>query len=431
MKADIAFCMLALVVLGAGTLLAGELPSLADLLDALESGNYQIRRKAVLAVEGRKEPELLDKVLEVADKDDHPNIRGYAADVLATFKDERVFPVLQTMATDDSVGPRQHAFVALGRLADPRCRKILLNGLTDQPSTAAYAAKGLGLHGDPQDFQVVATFFVKEQKNPYVAELTPEALDRIDGGRVVGFLLEQFELLVSYARRHAGKVLAKHPTKEVRVGMVRHLGAKDKGLRHAAITVLAGTRDPKAIPALIVHFDGPREDRAITAGALGRLRAGAAVPKLIPALSDADAGVRTSVVHALGQIGDRAAVRPIAAMLEAEKDGMTKIRAIEALGRFGDDRAIGSLVPCLYDQTYVSQPMTISSVWPYPWNTHIFGVAVWSIMTLRDGKEPFELSELMSFQHRPPPKRIAADVKAIGRWWKKASSNRRYRLPEK
>jgi uncharacterized MAPEG superfamily protein len=364
----------------------------------------------------------------MAGKDDHPNIRGAAADVLATFRDERVFPVLETMATTDQVGPRQHAFVALGRLADPRGRQILRQGLKDPPTTAAYAAKGLGLHGDPEDFQVVATFFVTHQKNPYVAEMTPEALDRLDRDRAIELFLAKFADLVSYARRNAGRELAKHPRPETRKAMEGHLAAKDEGLRQNAIEVLAWTGDKAAAPALIEHLAGPKEDRVVTAGALGMLKAATAVPELVPLLTDRDGGLRTSVANALGQIGERAAVRPLATALAVEKEGPVKIRAIEALGRIGDARAIATLIPFLADEAFVPQPMDISAIWPYPHNAHVHGIAVWSILTLRDGKEPFETSELTAFRTGKAPARIAADVKAIREWWKKASGDERYRL---
>jgi len=70
---------LVLLLLLAWTLHGGEERSKNDLLAALSDPSYQVRRKAVLAVEGRKEPELLDRLLEIAEFDPHANIRGYGS----------------------------------------------------------------------------------------------------------------------------------------------------------------------------------------------------------------------------------------------------------------------------------------------------------------------------------------------------------------
>ena len=89
-------------ILLAGAALAGqEERPVADLLAALADPGSQVRRQAVLAVQGRPEPELPDRLLEMAEADPHPNIRADCADVLGTFTDERIYPLLVSMATEE------------------------------------------------------------------------------------------------------------------------------------------------------------------------------------------------------------------------------------------------------------------------------------------------------------------------------------------
>jgi hypothetical protein len=108
----------------------------------------------------------------------------------------------------------------------------------------------------------------------------------------------------------------------------------------------------------------------------------------------------------------------LAAALTAEKHGAAKIGMIAALGRIGDDRAIPALIPLLDDATYVPQPDRISAIWGFPWNVHVHATAVWAILTLKDGTEPFPVDDLMAFGRRgKPAPRIAADVGAIKAWW--------------
>ena len=75
--------------------------------------------------------------------------------------------------------------------------------------------------------------------------------------------------------------------------------------------------------------------RRNAAWALGALDASEAVPALIEALKDTDAGVREQVAWALGAIGDRRAVDGLVAALT---DGVAGVRkqAAWALGAIGD-----------------------------------------------------------------------------------------------
>jgi HEAT repeat protein len=88
--------------------------------------------------------------------------------------------------------------------------------------------------------------------------------------------------------------------------------------------------------------------RKNAAWGLGALDASEAVPALIEALKDTDAGVREQVAWALGAIGDRRAVDGLVAALG---DGVAGVRkqAAWALGALGDRRAVPGLTRALKD----------------------------------------------------------------------------------
>jgi HEAT repeat protein len=88
--------------------------------------------------------------------------------------------------------------------------------------------------------------------------------------------------------------------------------------------------------------------RRNAAWALGALDASEAVPALIEALKDTDAGVREQVAWALGAIGDHRAVDGLIAALADSAAGVRK-QAAWALGAIGDRRAVAGLTRALKD----------------------------------------------------------------------------------
>ena len=82
--------------------------------------------------------------------------------------------------------------------------------------------------------------------------------------------------------------------------------------------------------------------RRNAAWGLGALDASEAVPALIDALKDTDAGVREQVAWALGAIGDRRAVDGLVGALGDTVAGVRR-QAAWALGAIGDRRAVGGL----------------------------------------------------------------------------------------
>jgi len=88
--------------------------------------------------------------------------------------------------------------------------------------------------------------------------------------------------------------------------------------------------------------------RRNAAWALGALDSSEAVPALVEALKDSDAGVREQVAWALGAIGDRRAVDGLIGALGDSAAGVRK-QAAWALGAIHDSRAVTALTKSLKD----------------------------------------------------------------------------------
>ena len=130
----------------------------------------------------------------------------------------------------------------------------------------------------------------------------------------------------------------------------RFRGAQESttpGEQAASALVAVGERTE---PVLRKTLAGPAwVARRNAAWALGALKDSEAVPALIDALKDTDAGVREQVAWALGAIGDRRAVDGLVAALGDSVAAVRK-QAAWALGALGDHRAVPGLTKALKDQ---------------------------------------------------------------------------------
>ena len=126
--------------------------------------------------------------------------------------------------------------------------------------------------------------------------------------------------------------------------LLRALRSDDPELVMFAANLLGRTRDPAAVPHLVVLLEHPDANVAQAAiDALAQLRATVAVGSLVKAL-DRDPWLRFSAVEALGEIGDAQAVGPLVGLLADES---IRLSAIEALGKIGSAEALGALARLL------------------------------------------------------------------------------------
>ena len=341
--------------------------SVEDLLEDLGHPNYQPRRKAVLATHGRKEAKLLERLLILAKEDPHPNIRGYAAEALATFDDPRVVPLLIDMIKTRGPGERQMAMVALGSTKDPRGYEILLDGLSQPRGERGYAAKALGLLGDKRAFELIRKRYEEFLEDPYLNQMAPEALVILDRERGLAYCRKHFEWTPTAARTGLVAALAKHATTETRemmLGLI--MKSEDAVLRGHALRVLRDVADASSVSGLLEALRAHPDDAPSIAPILGRLRDARALPHLTRGL-------------------------------EAAKKPRDRIIFIAALADLGEKGAVKTIRKFLRDESRSDQELRRSSVAPFPSNCIVAETAYWAILTLLDGRAPFDRSELLHF----------------------------------
>jgi HEAT repeat protein len=131
--------------------------------------------------------------------------------------------------------------------------------------------------------------------------------------------------------------------------LLKALDDADAGLRRAAAEELGEIGHKAVVPRLLKALgDADAEVRAVAAAALGAIRDGAAVPGLLKALGDADAKVSWVAAAALGEIGDASAVPGLLETL-SDADSRLSVAAVAALGYIGDASAVPGLLKALGD----------------------------------------------------------------------------------
>ncbi len=116
----------------------------------------------------------------------------------------------------------------------------------------------------------------------------------------------------------------------------------DPQLRIAAALTLGERRDPRAIPVVMPALDDADANvRFHAVEALGKLRAGVAVDRLVAIARSGEFDLAAPALDALAAIGDGSIAGELTALLD---DPLLQFSALEALGRLGDEETAKALV---------------------------------------------------------------------------------------
>jgi HEAT repeat protein len=244
-------------------------------------------------------------------------VRAAAADALGALKSKLAVAALTDALADASPDVRAASALALGRLGEERAIPPLRAALRDaEPVVRSGAAQALGKLG-------------AANAAADVAALLTDAADEV--------------------RTSAAEALGSIGGKDAVDALIRRLADKSLYVRSRAALALGKISDVRAVAALIDALrDMDRTVRASSAEALGKLKDRSAVRPLIDALADRDPFVRLNAAYALGKIGDESASDALADALRDE-DARVRSRAVDALGALATERGLDSVIDALHD----------------------------------------------------------------------------------
>jgi HEAT repeat protein len=391
-------------------------PTTQQILKDLDSSNYQKQRRAVLAARKVKEPAILEKLLQLAVHARHPNIKGYACETLGHYRDPRIFPLLREAVTSGPPSTRMGALPGLGLLRDRRSYQLLARALKDQRSNWSYAATGLHHLGDKRGAEPLADVFRKHLHDHAVFGAVAEAILALDRDRAVDLFFAAIQDPKTFQHHRLDRLLGQVKTKDVRGRAQKLLAHEDLRVQRTGLRILGGCGDVGTVAVLLKVMDSDETLRLEAIRAIGELKHELAVPQVARYLSADSADERAVVAEALGKIGHGTAVRSLVLALHAEEEIIPRLRMIEALGLTRDKQAVAELGRHLTDETLLPQPMTMSSIASFPYNTPVSWAAWWAIACIRDSKPPQPLRQMFRFlgQGKQVKK---SDIESATKWW--------------
>jgi len=311
----------------------GDLPAL---FPSLRDEHPEVRKWAA-AILGRRlcreaVPQLIGSL-----EDENGHVRGEAAKALGEIGDQMAIAPLIAIMSDPFPDIRQTAVESLVRLGESgeKLRQLVLNFLEprlespDQDLVASALRIAARLGGE----KVMARleFCLKDERSQ-VRRAAVEALGVIDGPQAVDILRLALTDEDTMVRREAVQMMGNRKSSEVLPFLVPMLSDEDLWVRVRAVQAVAGIDLPEAHDVLM--------------GVVER---------------EAPGPVKLASIRALGQAGVSSS-RPVLLSLVAAADRESRMAAIEALGGMEGEETVDTLLSCLGDEDWGLRSAAVKSL---------------------------------------------------------------------
>lgn len=347
---------------------------------ALEDEDKAVRRAAVRALRDIGVAEMVEP-LSTALHDEEDYIRIAAAEALGEIGDARAVEPLASALNHEDTYFRMVAAVALGEIGSGEAVESLASALNHEDrgvrESAAYALGKIGgvrsldalinaLNDENEYVRAAVTVAMGRMAN--VTALTnigpPHELRSWDAYLTIITVMEKVgepvnNILIAALKEEYGVVQKSAEGMLGEIGdtgvvdaLIEALSDPDPDIRMISSELLGITRDSNAVVPLVgvLSDDWWRNARLAAAEALGEIGDRRAVKALLNALNDVDDAVRGTSAWALGIIGDGSAIEALVSILNRIGQGKYARRgATWALGEIGDRSAISSLRAALND----------------------------------------------------------------------------------
>ncbi len=270
-----------------------------------------------------------------------------AAEYLGTTGDEAALEPLIVALGDENPELRQRAAMALGELGSSRAVPALVGVLSDRDRAVQwFAATSLAKLGEPATKALLAELRSGDRDAAVGAAV---ALGRMKKAKAVEPLVDLLAAQDLYVREQAIEALV--AIGEPSVGpLVKALGSGDAAARRSAVVALGRIADAEAAAALVKLLGD--SDPVTRQSAMVALRGmgPAAYEPLEETLVSGEPAAQKGACEIVGFIRDARAVRPVAALLEAE-DESVRWTAAKTLGALDGKYAVESLIGACRDSS--------------------------------------------------------------------------------
>jgi HEAT repeat protein/beta-lactamase regulating signal transducer with metallopeptidase domain len=289
------------------------------LIETLSDASAAVRLAAVSSLGQLEDPRAIAALAKAMKEDTDARVRAAAAEALGNIDDARAVPhLVEALKSERSPVVREKIVSSLADIDDPSAANAVVTVLKDPAVGVRRAAvRALADFEDPNTVSALSGMVRDEDAE--VRQYVAEALGNLNAVSALDALAQ----------------LTKDSNADVRTH---------------AISALGQLEDIRALPALVAALKDPSADvRNHAADAIGDLEGVETAPRaLIDAATDSNSDVRRAVAHALGHIGDAAAV-PALKKMTSDSDTEVRHTAAESLKEIGGVEAMTALMALLKD----------------------------------------------------------------------------------
>jgi HEAT repeat protein/beta-lactamase regulating signal transducer with metallopeptidase domain len=308
--------------------------AVAGLADALRDADPQVRLAAAEGLGGLEDPRAIEALSRALRSDESVEVRRMAAWALGEIEDARAVPALsEALRSDKDDEVRRMSAWALGEIESATAVEALGAALRDaSPEVRKTAVWALGEIESPNGVQHLIPFL--EDESVEIRSQAAWALGEIESPRAVAALSAAIDDREPKVREMIVWALGEIEDASAVEGLTKALADANVGVRRKAAWAIGELELSGEAPRALIDAtrDQDREVRKAAAHALGEIGDPAAVPALAALARGTDAAVRYVAVHALMEIEDPASVEVLVELLKDADPEVRKLAA-QALGK--------------------------------------------------------------------------------------------------
>lgn len=357
-------------------------PAVDPLIKALKDDNPQVRSLAaqILGMIGDKK--ATNSLIEAL-RDSVPEVRMNAAFSLGELQATEAVEPLIELLEDENGEVVRYTVIALGMLKDPRATEPLCEVLKRDDASTSYDGDSDMRYTGNSNIRSEAVFALGETGDPRAVDTLLDLL----ADKEVG----------SSAASSLGRIKGEYVFEK----LIKLLDSKNPTTRTNAVAVYENIQDPNAVPILVRMLnDQVPEVRREAAYALGHFNESEEITQteqpLINSLEDSNVKVQAAAAGSLGRIESKKAI-PLLAELIQSKDSTLCETAIYSLARYKDPEAADALIAALGNE-----------------NWHIRMEIVYSLMEVGDTRAVDPLIPLLGDENSGVRKSAATALGSLG-----------------
>lgn len=318
------------------------------LLQALKDVSYSVRLQAATALGKLGDKRAVEPLVQALKDDD----LGYSFnDALIELGRHALLPLLDALKTGDQEIRRRIVRV-LGRLRDVNVFELLVQIFNDEEDNKVRSSIILAL-GDLEDSRAVTLLIqLLKDKDHEIRGSAAQALGWLKSSEATEALIETLEDQDQEVRQFAASSLGQIGDKRATKPLLKALEDNDNFLRMRVAEALGRIGDREAFePLLKIMLDDSDPACISAAEGLGKLGTIAVIPLLEILETYSNDKVRQRVLLALGESGDNQAIKPLSNILSKETETLgLRVGAAIALGKIGGLEALEALVTAFKDE---------------------------------------------------------------------------------